>query len=175
MDAISLVGVSPKFAGKIEDYAASFPCGRERVTFDPDRIPGLDHLEQFGSVAGWLEFCQQMRGKIGWFISLRESDGKMIGALCLRHSLEYDDDDEEFASHIGYSVRPDERRKGYAAEQLRLGLREARLIGLDRVRVICRDTNTGSIRTILANGGKFIDVIHGEDSGMNVNRYDIIL
>ena len=146
-----------------------------RVTADPDRIPGLDMLEESDSAAAWLQWLDTMRGKVSAFLSVRQADGRVIGALMLRHRLEYDDDDPEFASHIGYSVRPDERRKGYAKEQLRLGLEQARGIGLERVRLICSDRNTGSIRTILANGGIYVDSVTGEESGLCVNRYDIIL
>lgn len=90
-----------------------------------------------------------------------------------RHKLEYDDDDIEFASNFGYSIRPSERGKGYAKEQLRLGLQKAIAFGLDKVRIVCRDINIGSNKTILANGGIYVDTIHGEESGLNVNRYEI--
>lgn len=175
MDTLYLKQLSEDDAVRIEEYRAEFPENRMRVTFYADRIPGLDHLEEFDSVGEWLAFCKEMAGKITWYLTVRESDGKAVGALCLRHSLEYDDDDEEFASHIGYSVRPSERRKGYAKEQLRLGLQEAAAHGIGTVRIVCRDINTGSIRTILANGGKLTDTIYGEESGMHVNRYDIPL
>ena len=152
---------------------AEFPSERMRVTYDPDRIPGMDHLEKYSSVSEWLEFCRSMEGKISWFMSVRNSDGKIVGFCCLRHKLEYDDDDPDFASHIGYSIRPSERRKGYAKEQLRLVLHEAHEMGIDTVRIICRDINEGSNRTITANGGVFVDSIYGEESGLTLNRYDI--
>ncbi|MBP1736786.1 MAG: hypothetical protein H6Q60_667, partial [Oscillospiraceae bacterium] len=57
--------------------------------------------------------------------------------------------------------------------QLRLGLQKAKTFGLDKVRIICRDINIGSKKTILSNGGVYVDTIHGEESGLNVNRYDI--
>ena len=44
---------------------------------------------------------------------------------------------------------------------------------MDHVRIICRDINIGSNRTILANGGKFVDAIYGEESSMTVHRYDV--
>ena len=116
-----------------------------------------------------------MSGKISWYISVRKSDNRIVGALILRHSLEYDDDDPDFCSHIGYSVRPSERLKGDAKEQLRLGLEKAKEAGLQNVRLICRDINTGSVRTILANGGRYIDSLYGEESGMTIDRYDISL
>lgn len=162
-------------AEKIEEYRAEFPADRMRVTYDPERIPGLDRLENYDSVPDWLRFCESMKGKITWYMTVRESDGKIVGFLCLRHKLEYDDDDPEFCSHIGYSIRPSEQRKGYAKEQLRLGLAKAKALGLTSVRVICRDINIGSEKTILANGGIYLDTLHGEESGLNVNRYDIPL
>ena len=167
--------VTPDDAAHIEAYRAAFAGAEMRVTAEPGRIPGLDLLEQFENAAAWLKWCSEMQGRLSFFMSVRPADGKMIGALLLRHRLEYDDDDPEFASHIGYSIRPDARRRGYAKEQLRLGLEQAKAIGLTQVRLICADFNIGSIRTILANGGKLADSICGEESGLRVNRYDIRL
>lgn len=175
MAALTLVEVSSAWEQQIQDYRRAFPKDRERVTPEPDRIPGLDGLEAFSSVREWVAYCASMRGKITWYLAVRESDGQAVGALVLRHLLAYDDDDPEFCSHIGYSIRPDERRKGYAKEQLRLGLKKAKALGLASVRLICRDTNIGSDKTIRACGGVYVDTLHGEESGMNVNRYDIFL
>lgn len=175
MDKLHLLPIRPELAGALAAYRAEFLPGRPRVTHDPDRVPGLDHLEDFPSVSEWLRWCAAMKGKISWFAAMRESGRAPVGCLCLRHKLEFDDDDPEFCSHIGYSIRPSERGKGYGKEQLRLGLREAKALGLERVRIICRDTNTASKGVILANGGVYVDTIRGEESGMNVERFDISL
>ena len=175
MDEITLISPTLGYADRIAEYRAEFPSDRMRVTYDPDRIPGLDYLEQYENVTDWLRFCDSMAGKISWYMSVRTSDGKVIGFACLRHRLEYDDDDDEFASHIGYSVRPSEQGKGYGREQLRLMLTKAKELGLDRVRLICRDINIGSNRVILENGGVYVDTIYGEESGLRINRYDIVL
>lgn len=173
MSKINLVKVSAKYAEKILEYREEFPAERMRVTYDPERIPGLDYLEKYDNVLDWLQFCDEMSGKLTWYMSMRESDSRIIGFIILRHKLEYDDDDIEFASNLGYSIRPSERGKGYAKEQLRLGLQKAKELGLEKVRIVCRDINIGSNKTILANGGVYVDTIQGEISGMKVNRYDI--
>ena len=175
MNRIKLMKVSAEYAEKIWEYRAEFPTERMRVTYDPNRIPGMDYLEKYENVFEWLQFCEDMVDKITWYMAIRENDGKIVGFIVFRHKLEYDDDDIEFASNFGYSVRPSERGKGYAKEQLRLGLQKAKEIGLDKVRIVCRDMNIGSNKTILANSGVYVDMIHGEASGMNVNRYDIPL
>lgn len=173
MSTLRLSKVSEDYLEQIKEYIAEFPADRMRVTYDPDRIPGLDYLEKYNDITEWLSFCDHVSDKLTWYMSVREDDGRIVGFLILRHKLEYDDDDIEFASHIGYSIRPSERRKGYAKEQLRLGLLEARKRGLNSVRIVCRDINIESNKTILANGGIYIDTIHGEESELNVNRYDI--
>ena len=172
---IELIPVSAARVEAIADYRAEFPAAGPLVTPEMGRIPGLDHLEAYDSVEDWLRFCEAMRGKITWYLSVRKNDRRIVGCVCLRHRLEYDDDGGDFASHIGYSVRPGERGKGYAKEQLRLCLQKAKELGLDHVRIICLDSNVGSRKTILANGGVYVDTIRGEESGMRVCRYDILL
>lgn len=173
MDEIKLLQPSAGDAARIAEYRAEFASDRMRVTLDPNRIPGLDDLENYAHVQDWLRHCEAMKDRITWYMAVRQADGKIVGFSCLRHRLEYDDDDIEFASHIGYSIRPSERGKGYAKEQLRLVLRKARELGIDEVRIVCRDINVGSSRTILANGGRFVDALHGEESGLTIHRYDV--
>ena len=173
MSEIKLIKPSAEYAEKIAEYRAEFPAERERVTYNLSRIPGMDYLEKYDNILDWLQFCENMSDKITWYMAFRESDSKIVGFLVFRHKLEYDDDDIEFASNIGYSICPSERGKGYAKEQLRLGLQKAKEFEPHKVRIICRDINIGSNKTILANGGVHVDTIHGEKSGLTVNRYDI--
>ena len=61
----------------------------------------------------------------------------------------------EYGGHIGYAIRPSERRKGYAVKGLRLLLEECKKYGLDRVSITASTNNEASIKTIQKCGGIF--------------------
>lgn len=173
MSEMRFVSVTELSAAVVDEYRAAFPADRQRVTLDPKRIPGIDHLEEFADTAAWLTFCKAMAGKVSWYALTR--NGRILGMLCLRHRLEFDDDEGDFASHIGYSVRPDERGRGHAGEMLRQILPRAREAGVERLRIICMTDNIASRRTVEGAGGVLMDCITGEESGLTVCRYDIML
>ena len=77
--------------------------------------------------------------------------------------------------HIGYVIRPSRRGQGYGTTLLRLGLEQARALGLARVLLTCADTNRGSRKIIEANGGQLEDVIQVEVNRPFVRRYWITL
>lgn len=87
------------------------------------------------------------------FFVARQSDGHLVGMVDVRHSLDTPFL-AEVGGHIGYGVRPSERRKGYAAAILGLALDHARSLGLTRVMLSCYSDNEGSRKTILKWGGK---------------------
>ena len=58
-----------------------------------------------------------------------------------------------FGGHIGYGIRPTERRKGYNKINLYLGIIEAKKLGLDKVMLDCDVNNIGSDKTLKALGG----------------------
>ena len=66
----------------------------------------------------------------------------------------------EKGGHIGYSIRPSERGKGYAKESLRQGLQIAKEKNIHRVLVTCSIKNPASQAVILANGGQLEDIRH---------------
>lgn len=75
----------------------------------------------------------------------------IIGAINIRHAL--NDYLFQFGGHIGYGIRPTERRKGYAALMLSMALPIASQLGIAKVLITCNKTNTGSAKTIRHNGG----------------------
>lgn len=107
------------------------------------------------------------------YVYVRKADARIVGMIQLRHR--FNDYLAEFGGHIGYSVRPDERRKGYAKQMLALVLKEAKMLGLSRVLVTCDDDNAASARTIQANGGVFERTAWLESEGVTLRRYWIEL
>ena len=86
------------------------------------------------------------------FVCERVSDGRIVGMLQVRLAL--NDFLLHYGGHIGYAVRPSERRKGYGAAMLRRALAFASGIGLAEVMVSCGSDNLASRKTIEACGGR---------------------
>lgn len=81
-----------------------------------------------------------------------DENNRIVGIIDLRHEL--NDFLKDFGN-CGYSVRPSERRKGYATEMLKLVLEHARQIGMDKVQLSVERSNEASVKTITKNGGKY--------------------
>ena len=90
-------------------------------------------------------------------VSFDEAD-HALGFLNLR--LRLNDYLLEKGGHIGYSIRPSERGKGYAKESLRQGLQVAKDKNIHRALVTCSIKNPASRAVILANGGQLEDIRH---------------
>jgi len=97
----------------------------------------------------------------GWvvattFFAVRKHDNKIIGMIDIRHNLG-NDFLMQYGGHIGYSVCPNERKKGYATEMLRMGLEYTKLLNIDKVMLACYSDNIPSIRTIEKHGGELTE------------------
>jgi predicted acetyltransferase len=98
---------------------------------------------------------------------------EVLGVSRLRHRLTRSLEVE--GGHIGYMIRPSERRKGYGTIILKLTMEKAREIGLGRVLVTCYTENIGSARIILRNGGIPTTPTISPATGKQVSRYWIYL
>lgn len=87
------------------------------------------------------------------FFVVRENDNHIVGMINVRYNISLDKL-ESWASHVGYGIRPSERRKGYAKIALYLALLEEKRLGEERVLLECTTDNIGSNKTILALGGE---------------------
>jgi len=108
------------------------------------------------------------------FFAVRKCDNKIIGIIDIRHSLGDDTYLNEYGGHIGYSVRPSERKKGYATEMLKMGLEYAKSLNIEKVMIGCYSDNQQSIKTIEKCGGVLSDTKLYTD-GKPMNIYDILI
>lgn len=101
---------------------------------------------------------------------IRENDNKLVGMINLRWNL--NEWVLEYGGHIGYGIRPTERKKGYNKINLYLCLLKAKELGLDKVLLTADEDNLGSIKTIESLGGKFENKIQSyKENGGFMNRY----
>ncbi|WP_431809361.1 GNAT family N-acetyltransferase [Brevibacillus agri] len=113
--------------------------------------------------AGWVPHSTY------WLVN---GEDKILGVVNIRHRL--NEHLYNAGGHIGYGIRPSERRKGYATAILALALDKTRELGLERVLVVCDRDNTGSEKTIRGNGG-VLESEFTEADGNVVRRYWIAL
>ena len=164
------------------DYAEEIRAYRREFLEADSSMDGAGPLRRFEDPADWLretalyrrpETVPAGRVQATQFICVRQEDGRLVGMLQVRHT--FNDFLEKYAGHIGYSVRPSERRKGYAKRMLKESLPFCRKIGLTRVLISCLTDNEGSRRTILDNGGVYESTVTDPDSGKTLERYWIDL
>jgi predicted acetyltransferase len=103
------------------------------------------------------------------FVPGENGKDRCVGRVSIRHRL--NDSLAVTGGHIGYGVRPSERRKGYATLILGQSLTIAKMIGIDRALVTCDGANLGSIRTIERNGGYLEGTVLDPKSGILKRRY----
>lgn len=103
------------------------------------------------------------------FLLIRESDNKIVGTINVRWNLS--EEMLQFGGHIGYGIRPTERRKGYNKINLYLGMIEAKKVGLEKVMLDCDVNNLGSDKTLKALGGKLERTEIDPSDGILTNVY----
>lgn len=146
----------------------------------PWQYSGLTNLEETTSYEDWVK--EKANEKNG--IDLRDgyvpcttlflkrmSDNKVCGSISIRHEL--NDFLFNFGGHIGYSVTPSERGKGYGKLQLKMALEIASYLGIEKCLITADETNTLSNKTIISEGGVLENTVMWNNEPLN--RYWINL
>jgi predicted acetyltransferase len=85
-----------------------------------------------------------------WLVAHGE---QVLGVSNLRYSLT--DSLRKDGGHIGFGIRPSARLQGFATVILRETLVKAKERGITKALVTAHKGNTGSVRSVLKNGGVF--------------------
>ena len=110
------------------------------------------------------------------YFLVRESDSRIIGMINIR--LARNERLSDYGGHIGYSIRPTERGKGYNNINLYLGLKVCRKYGIERIFMDADLENPASWKTMEAFGGvrirEYYDDVNAHctvvDYSIDVNR-----
>lgn len=174
-DHLTLRKVLPSDLDAVREYRAEF-------LEQGDSMDGCSNLRRFGNMDDWYDWiCKAEQPETcpaGWvpdtqYICVRNSDGRLVGMLDIRHRL--NEACLNLFGNIGYSVRASERRRGYATAMLAMAKDICRTMGMDRILVSCHRDNTASARTILANGGVMENEVTDHRNGEILQRYWIEL
>lgn len=176
-DNISLVKPEKKHEEELVEYKKEFFSKGEYIIHASSRWDKMDNYDE------WLQLLEN-HSKFetitdNWtvhtnFLGIRESDNKIVGMIDIRHELT-NEFLRNYAGHIGYTVRPTERKKGYASQMLKQALEYCKeKLKLDKVMIGCDKENVGSRKTIL-NAGGVLEREYTLEDGENVQIYWIKL
>lgn len=154
-----------------EAYAEQITAYKEEFSDCLDWLHGARGLRNSRDPEEWFRYLAEHAENYTQFLYVRTTDSKIVGTIGVRHRPE--EPVATWGGHIGYCVCPSERKKGYATQMLRDVLPYCKSIGLNRVLLTAGDKNTGSVRTIIANGGVLESHFMSPKHHMIVGRYRI--
>ena len=149
---------------------------------NPDKWAGFSRLQEYDDYKEWLQVIinELDKNKLApgrvcatTYFTVRKSDNRILGIINIRHEL--NDYLLNFGGHIGYSIRPTERRKGYGNKQLQLGLEKCTNLDIKKVLITCREVNVGSAKTIESCNGQLENIVYNPTEEENFKRYWIEL
>ncbi len=123
-------------------------------------INGSEMLDNMDSYEEWLTSITDNQSvdtvNPNWVVTdtffTVDGNNRIVGIIDLRHTL--NDFLKDFGNS-GYSVRPSERRKGYATKMLAMIKDIAKEAGMTKLQLSVERDNEPSLKTIVKNGGVY--------------------
>lgn len=134
-------------------------------------INGIGRLDKYlDNYEGWLVKLEEDYNRVPsndrvpsrTYFLVRENDNRIIGMINIRLAL--NDYLSQHGYHIGYSIRPTERGKGYNLINLYLGLKVCQKYGLEEVMLDADINNIASWKTMEALGGTKVKEYFDEET-----------
>ena len=167
---LRLVNPGEEMESAYRSFAADWAAAGEEITPYSARLLGRGYAEWLAETRK-LEHAAPPQWVPAHTCFLTDENGRILGAVNIRHRL--NEELLRFGGHIGYGIRPSERRRGYAEKMLALALPLAKGLGIGRALITCDKANIGSARTILRNGGMLENEVF--ENGRVTQRYWIEL
>lgn len=136
------------------DFKQEFFDNGERVINGSEMLDNMDNYEEWLSSVTDNRFGETVNPN--WVVTdtffAVDGNEKIVGIIDLRHTL--NDFLKDFGNS-GYSVRPSERKKGYATKMLAMIKQVAKEVGLNKLQLSVERDNSPSVKTIVNNGGVY--------------------
>lgn len=175
---LELVEPNIKYAEEIKKYRKMFLDNKESMD-------GTSSLQKYENIEEWLNWVNSLKNSetcpnylVPASVYLCIKNGKkVVGMIDIRHYL--NNNLFNFGGHIGYSIKPTERNKGYGTRQLGLAIEKCKelyaqgIFKNKKILITCNETNIGSKKIITTNGGKYENTTSNEK--VKIERYWINL
>lgn len=148
---IELLKPSVEMENMMVDFVSEFKEHNE------DTINGCCGLTKFNDYSEWINYIYKVENELipnrissSTFVAVDKLSNAVVGIIDIRHSLS---EKYYYSGHIGYSIRPSFRGKGYGTETLRLGLEKAKELNIEKLLLTCEKSNIASQKVIERNNG----------------------
>ena len=163
-----------------KDKATEFINEFSQYKSEINGVGGLDGYLETSSYEAWIKKVysdidvanvEKPRVPALTYFYVREDDDRIIGMINIRLAL--NDFLKKEGGHIGYCIRPTERKKHYGTDMLRKGLEVCDTLNIKDVLVTCDKSNVASANVIRNCNGELEEEFYSETFKEDIQRYVI--